>query len=80
MGWITQRRGWLFFPLLLGESLNLHLRSFQGLIAHRKVQSRWLELGLLGARFACYLTIVFWLLPSGMAFAFLGVQLAVFGL
>ena len=31
-------------------------------------------------RFAVYLGAVFWFLPLGMAFAFLGVQLAVFGL
>jgi fatty acid desaturase len=80
MAWITRRQGYLFFPLLLLEGLNLHLRSFQGLFDRRKVEDRWLELGLLGTRFACYLAIVFWLLPLGMAFAFLGVQLAVFGL
>ena len=80
MAWITRRQGYLFFPLLLLEGLNLHLRSFQGLFARRRVEGRWLELGLLGGRFACYLGIVFWLLPLGMAFAFLGVQLAVFGL
>jgi fatty acid desaturase len=80
MAWVTRRQGWLFFPLLLGEGLNLHLRSIQGLFARRKVEGRWLELGLLGGRFGCYLAIVFWLLPVGMAFAFLGVQLAVFGL
>jgi fatty acid desaturase len=80
MAWITRRQGYLFFPLLLLEGLNLHLRSIQGLFARRKVERRWLELGLLGGRFACYLAIVFWLLPLGIAFAFLGVQLAVFGL
>jgi fatty acid desaturase len=80
MAWITRRQGYLFFPLLLLEGLNLHLRSFQDLFARRKVEGRWVELGLLGARFACYLGVVFWLLPLGMAFAFLGVQLAVFGL
>jgi fatty acid desaturase len=80
MAWITRRQGYLFFPLLLLEGLNLHLRSIQGLFARRKVERRWLELSLLGARFTCYLAIVFWLLPLGMAFAFLGVQLAVFGL
>jgi fatty acid desaturase len=80
MAWITRRQGYLFFPLLLLEGLNLHLRSFSGLFARRKVEGRWLELGLLGGRFACYLAIVFWLLPLGMAIAFLGVQLAVFGL
>jgi len=30
-------------------------------------------------RFAVYLGAIFWVLPLGMAFAFLGVQLAVFG-
>ncbi len=38
-----------------------------------------LEGSLLVARFAIYLTVVFWFLPFGMACAFLGVQLAVFG-
>jgi hypothetical protein len=51
-----------------------------GLFARRRVEGRWLELSLLGARFGCYLAVLFWLLPLGMAFAFLGVQLAVFGL
>ena len=50
-----------------------------GLFGPRKVEGRWLELTLLGARFAVYLAVLFWLLPVGMAFAFLGVQLAVFG-
>ncbi len=34
---------------------------------------------MLLARFGIYLTVVFWFLPFGMACAFLGVQLAVFG-
>jgi fatty acid desaturase len=80
MAWITRRQGYFFVPLLLLEGLNLHLRSIRGLLTRREVEGRWLELGLLGARFAVYVAILFWLLPLGMAFAFIGVQLAVFGL
>ena len=79
MAWFTRRQGYLFFPLLLLEGLNLHVRSIMGLFGPRKVEGRWLELTLLGARFAVYLAVLFWLLPLGLAFAFLGVQLAVFG-
>ena len=35
---------------------------------------------MIGMRFAIYLGLVFWLLPFGMAAAFVGVQLAIFGL
>ena len=80
MAWFTRRQGYLFFPLLLLEGLNLHIRSISALFGPRRVEGRWLELTLLGARFAVYLAVLFWLLPLGMAFAFLGVQLAVFGL
>ena len=48
--------------------------------AQRKnVKGRWIELSLIVARFAIILIPVFLMLPLGMAFAFLGVQLAVFG-
>jgi fatty acid desaturase len=77
--WITQRQGWLFFPLLLLEGLNLHVTSIRSLFERRAVPGRMLELGLIAARFGLYLGVVFWVLPLGMAFAFLGVQLAVFG-
>ena len=80
MGWFTRRQGWFFFPLLLLEGVNLHLKSITSLFNRRRPEGRGLELSLIGARFAVYLTLVFWLLPLGMAFAFLGVQLAVFGL
>ena len=76
---IVRRQGWLFFPLLLLVGLDLHQESIRGLLGRRQVEGRRLELALLGARFAIYLAVLFWLLPAGMAFAFLGVQLAVFG-
>ena len=84
LAWITRRQGYLFFPLLLGEGLNLHLRSIQSLFTRKadgsKVGGRWFELSMIGLRFAIYLGLVFWLLPFGMAAAFVGVQLAIFGL
>jgi fatty acid desaturase len=76
--WITRRQGWLFFPLLTLEGLNLHFLSFRHLFSRGKVKGRWTELGLITLRFGLVLVPLFWLLPLGMAFAFLGVQLAVF--
>ncbi|WP_433996966.1 fatty acid desaturase family protein [Agromyces mangrovi Wang et al. 2018] len=80
IAWITRRQGYLFFPLLTLEGLNLHAISLRALFARRRVEGRALELTLIAVRFALYLGVVFWFLPLGMAFAFLGVQLAVFGI
>ncbi len=80
LAWITRRQGYLFFPLLTLEGINLHLKSIQSLITRSKVDGRWFELTMIGLRFAVYLGLVFWLLPFGMAAAFIGVQLAVFGI
>ncbi|HEY5847372.1 MAG TPA: acyl-CoA desaturase [Microlunatus sp.] len=80
LAWITRRQGYLFFPLLLLEGLNLHVKSIRTLASRSKVQGRWSELSMLTARFVIYFGLIFWLLPFGMALAFIGVQLAVFGL
>ncbi len=77
--WMIRRQKWLFYPLLLLVGLDLHQSSVRGLFGRRRVEGRALEISLLGVRFALYLGALFWLLPVGMAFAFLGVQLAVFG-
>nr|WP_324613189.1 acyl-CoA desaturase [Agromyces kandeliae] len=79
IGWITRRQGWLFFPLLLLEGLNLHVTSIRSLFERRAIPGRALELTLIALRLGAYVAVVFWALPLGMAFAFLGVQLAVFG-
>ncbi|CAM5787499.1 hypothetical protein CPER28S_02033 [Cellulomonas persica] len=76
---ITRRQGWLFFPLLTLEGLNLHRLGLQHLLGREKVDKRWQEIVLIAVRFAAFWIPVFWLLPIGMAFAFVGVQLAVFG-
>ncbi|QEO09702.1 fatty acid desaturase family protein [Protaetiibacter larvae] len=77
--WIMRHQGWLFYPLMLLEGLNLHVHSIRSLVERRRVEGRWFELGMIALRFTIYLGVIFWVLPVGMAFAFLGVQLAVFG-
>ncbi|WQB72000.1 acyl-CoA desaturase [Microbacterium invictum] len=76
---ITRRQGYLFFPLLTLEGLNLHAIAFRHLLSRQPVKGRFTELALLLLRFGVVLVPVFLFLPLGMAFAFLGVQLAVFG-
>ncbi|MBP2437492.1 fatty acid desaturase family protein [Microbacterium amylolyticum] len=76
---ITRHQGWLFFPLLTLEGLNLHVLGLKHLVAREPVKQRWTELGLIALRFTIYLGAIFWIMPFGMGMAFLGVQLAVFG-
>jgi len=77
--WLTQRQGWLFFPLLLLEGLNLHVSSVKTIFGRGPVKRRPVEIAFITVRLGGYLALVFWLLPWGMAFAFLGVQLGIFG-
>lgn len=76
----AKRQGWFFFPALLAEGLNLHVQAFKTVLSPGKVDKRALEIVLLTVRNAGFLAIIFTFLPLGMAFAFLGVQLAIFGL
>lgn len=77
--WITERQGYLFFPLITLEGFNLHMQSIKYLFKANRVKHRKREITGIGLRIAIYLTLLFYFLPIGMAFAFLGVQLAVFG-
>lgn len=79
-GWFAQRQGWLFFPLLLLEGLNLHISGVKTIFGRGEVKRRPVEIAFVTLRLGGYLAVVFWLLPVGMAFAFLGVQLGLFGL
>jgi fatty acid desaturase len=77
---ITKRQGWLFFPLLTLEGLNLHFLGIRHLLTSKdEIKGRWFELALIAVRLAVVIVPVFVFLPIGMAFAFMGVQLAVFG-
>jgi len=79
-GWLTARQGWLFFPLLLLEGLNLHVSGVKTIFGRGPVKRRPVEIVFITVRLGGYLALVFWLLPPFMALAFLAVQLAVFGL
>ncbi|MBN0041267.1 acyl-CoA desaturase [Cellulosimicrobium cellulans] len=80
---INRYQGWLFFPLLTLEGLNLHVQAYRSLLAGGRargnLRTRVVELVILTLRLSLYVGAVFWFLPLGMAAAFLGVQLAVFG-
>jgi fatty acid desaturase len=76
----AMRQGWFFFPSIMGEGLNLHIQAFRTVFSRGKVDKRALEIVLLSVRNLSYLAVVFYFLPLGMAFAFVGVQLAIFGL
>ncbi|WP_081746607.1 acyl-CoA desaturase [Arthrobacter sp. H5] len=76
----TRIQGYFLFPLLLFLGFTLHVDSIRYLLKPGEVRHRGFELAAIGVRLGGYLAIVFLFLPVGMAFAFVGVQVAVFGL
>ncbi|BDZ48285.1 fatty acid desaturase [Frondihabitans sucicola] len=80
LSWFARRQGYAFFPILLLEGLNLHYTSYKTVFGRGKVDKRSSEITMITIRFAIYLGVIFWFLPFGMAWAFIGVQFAVFGL
>lgn len=78
--WFARRQGYLFFPALLLEGINLHMHAFKTVFSKGRVDKRALEIVLLTVRNVGYVAVIFSFMPLGMAFAFLGVQLAIFGL
>lgn len=78
--WFAARQGYLFFPLLLLEGLNLHVAGLRTIFGRQSVRRRWVEITFVSVRLGGYLAAVFLVLPVGMAVAFLAVQLGVFGL
>ncbi|TCC37973.1 fatty acid desaturase family protein [Kribbella speibonae] len=77
--WLTRRQGWLFFPLLTLEGLSLYVASIQHLFRRGTSTVERVEAAIVVTRLAGYLTVLFLVLPIGKAGAFLGLQLAVFG-
>lgn len=78
--WLVRRQGVYFVPLLLLEGLSLHVSSVSRVLAQRPLKHRAVEISFLAVRIFGYLAVVFLLLPPGVAAAFVGVQVAVFGL
>lgn len=79
-GWFVRRQGWLFFPLLTLEGLNLHYSSVRAALDKTSPQPwRRTELWLVIVRLTSYVAILAMFLPLGKAVAFFVVQMAVFG-
>ncbi len=78
-GWFVARQGWLFFPLLTLEGLNLHVASVRMLLKPGTVRHQRVEAVMVISRLLGYVVIVLLLMSPGKAAAFIGLQLAVFG-
>jgi len=79
-GWFVKRQGWLFFPLLMLEGLNLHAASIRAALDTSSPRPwRRVELVLVVGRLSAYVAILLVFLPAGKAVAFFAVQMAVFG-
>lgn len=76
---ITRHQGALLFPLIVFLGFSLVMDSAKTLFGRRGVRYRYVEIGLLVLRFGLYLAVLFLMLPWGMALAFIGVQMGVFG-
>jgi fatty acid desaturase len=76
---VFRYQGYLFFPLLLGEAVSLHVASIRAL-AGRGSRGRLAEAALLAAHLAGYLAVVFVVLAPVKAVVFIVVQQGLFGL
>ncbi len=79
-GWFLRRQGWLFFPLLTLEGLNLHIASVRTLLRRGAVAHQRIEAALVLSRLAAYVIVLLMVLPLGKAGAFFGLQMGLFGL
>lgn len=76
---IVQNQGWLFFPLLTLEGINLHVQGLKRAFSAEHFPGRSTEISLLLARHAVFIGALFFVMPPGIALAFLAIELAVFG-
>jgi fatty acid desaturase len=77
--WFARNQGWAFFPLLTLEGIQLHVASIRTLVQQKTSKHRWVELSFIAARLGGYVALLLVLLPPGKAAAFIGLQLAIFG-
>lgn len=79
LAFLTRKQGWFFFPLLALLGISLQFDSLRFVLGREKVRHRWVETPILLIRLAALPVLAFTFLPIGMAFAFLGVQITVYG-
>jgi fatty acid desaturase len=77
--WVIANQGVFFFPILTLEGLSLHASSVRHMFSRGHIDHRWAEITFILVRIGGYLTLVFLVLSPGIACAFLGVQLGLFG-
>lgn len=78
--WFVRRQGWFFFPLLLVEGVSLHVSGIRRAFGPGKINRRWAEISFLVFRLGGFVAMAYLVLGPGKALAFMGVQLAAFGL
>ena len=76
---VFRYQAYLFFPLLLGEAVNLHVASVRALTSRDARRRSW-ERALIAVHAAGYLTAVFLVLSPVKAVVFISVQQGLFGL
>ncbi|MDQ0028666.1 fatty acid desaturase family protein [Arthrobacter bambusae] len=79
LAFLTKKQGWFFFPLLTLLGLSLQFDSLRFVFSKQNVRHRPVETPILMARLSALPVLAFTFLPIGMAFAFLGVQIMVYG-
>ena len=76
---VFRYQAYLFFPLLLGEGISLHVASIRALTSQGSRHRSW-EAALLAVHVAGYLTVVLLVLSPVRAVVFILVQQGLFGL
>lgn len=79
LGWITRHQGWLFFPMLTLEGLNLHVQAVRTILHDHELRHRGTEAALTAVRLLGLPLLAIATLGPALGVAFLVVQLVVFG-
>ncbi len=79
LAWVRAHQGIFFFPILLLEGVSLHASGVRRVLTTGPLQRRGVEIAFLLVRLVGFPVLVFLVLSPGVAFAFLGVQLGLFG-
>jgi fatty acid desaturase len=78
--WLVAHQGWYFFPLLLLEGLSLHANGVRRVASPRRIDRRWVEMGLLTIRLAGLPVLLLLVMSPAKALAALALEVALFGL
>jgi fatty acid desaturase len=81
-GWraaVMARQHWFFFPILTLAGIDLHINAVKAVAGGEPVKARWVEAVLLAVRLIGFPVLVFLAAGPVMGLAFMGVQLALFG-